>query len=125
VGGLSVASPYSAAALGFDVIFRGRAGGLDMFVSRTASRRLTPEARTVTEGASTISGKSFLEVKQKGALVTAEATSTENWQQAPLPFQLATYGDCMREIRARITAAFGRCRILVSETSPLPFPVVG
>jgi len=39
-------------------------------------------------------------------------------------FQLATYARSMSEIRARIVDAFGPCRILVSETSPLPFPVV-
>jgi hypothetical protein len=124
LGGLSVASPYSTAALGYDVIFRRNAGGLDMFVSERASRRLQPEARARAGATLPVSGKSFLEIRHDEPVIPTGTAYAGGWQDAPLPFQMATYADTMRKVRARIGAAFGYPRILVSEMSPLPFPAV-
>lgn len=122
-GGLSVASPYCTAPLGFDVIFEGRPGGLGMLVAQSASRRLRHEVKGRTAAPSIIRGKPFVEIAND-SLSPVLATASDNWGEAPVSFQLATYAHSMRQIRARIVDAFGPCRIIVSETSPLPFPVV-
>jgi hypothetical protein len=122
VGGLSVATPYCTAPLHFDVIFEGAARGLKMLVAQEVSQRLQPELKVKTVPAAAIRGKPFVEVNDgQDSLM---ATASGNWGQAPLPFQLATYADTMREIRARTVAAFGPCRFIVSEMSQLPLPLV-
>lgn len=122
-GGLSVASPYCTAPLGFDVIFEGAAGGLRMLVSQNASARLRQDVKARTAATSTVRGRPFLEVEDDRSSAGRRA-ERDNWGEAPISFQLATYAHSMREIRTRIADAFGPCRILVSETSPFPFPVV-
>jgi len=122
-GGLSVASPYCTAPLGFDVIFEGRGGGLRMLVSQNATPRLRHDVKGRTAATSIVRGKPFLEIGDERSS-PAGATACDNWGEAPVSFQLATYAHSMREIRARIADAFGPCRILISETSPLPFPMV-
>jgi hypothetical protein len=122
-GGLSVASPYCTAALGFDVIFTPGLSGLDMLVSQKTKERLRPQLKNRTVMGTTVAGKSFLQVKDCERQMTGSEAATRTWGDAPLPFQLATYANSMREIRRRITEAFGPCHMIISETSPLPFTV--
>ena len=119
--GLSVASPYCAAGLGFDVIFRGGAGALGMYVSDGATSRLRPNLRERLAINTTISDRRFWRVPESGSSAANQASTDEDWHSAPLPFQIATYGDTMARIREMIGAAFGPCRVLISENSQLPF----
>jgi hypothetical protein len=121
-GGLSVASPYCSARLGFDVVFQGRRDGLAMFVSEKAAKRLLPVQHSRLRPGSLVDGKRFMELAKTGT--AAAAGESLSWSEAPLPFQLATYGESMRSISTRLTEAFGPCKILVSEMSPLPFSLL-
>ena len=121
-GGLSVASPYCTAKLGFDVIFELGLSGLRMFVSEKASKRLLADAKSRIIPGPAVSGRKFIEVNDPDG--RAARPGKRSWGRAPVPFQLATYTESMRGIRARLADAFGPCRMLLSETSPLPFPPV-
>jgi hypothetical protein len=123
-GGLSVATPFCAAALQFDVMFTAGGGALNMLVSQEAFQRLRPELRWNAVPAPSVRGKAFLRVQGSESSVAAAKTASGNCEETPLPFELALYSEYMREIRARLADAFAPCRILVSETSPLPFPVL-
>lgn len=116
--GLSVASPYCPPALGFDVVFRGRPGGVTMLVSEGATPRLVPEMRQSLRVSTMVSDRKFWLVPDKTA---SDTSFGEEWHGAPVPFQMATYAGSMKRIRERIVQAFGPCRILLSENSQLPF----
>ena len=122
-GGISVASPYSTVALGYDVVFRDGAGGLSMFVSEKAARRLSPDAQRRLKPAGSINDRPFLEVVAKGS--SSRGSKADVSVDMPLPMQLATYRLSMSEIRRNMTETFGAGRILLSEQSPLPFPAAG
>ncbi len=120
VNGLSVASPYCRTGLGFDVVFNGRIDDLTMFVSENAAQRLLPNFKHRIGSAATFYGRKFIKVCGDGTASAAEPALHE-WSEASLPFQLSTYSPSMKEIRSRITAAFGPCRLIMSESSSLPF----
>jgi hypothetical protein len=113
VSGLSVASPYTSAGFDFDVLFRGGPTGLQMLVSRTASRSLLPHVRHQS--------------KRVGDYLCLAETDCDlrvpevgEWSKEPVPFQLATYSETMEQIQRRLANAFGVGRMIISETSPLP-----
>lgn len=121
-GGLSVASPVCTAPLGFDVVFRTTEVGVEMLVAERASLHLLPVARKRTRGATSIGGKKFVSLgnaEEEETTLSPLAADAE----AALPFQLAIYAQAMDQTRARLTAAFGDCRMIVSEMSALPFPL--
>jgi len=121
VGGLSVASPYCAASLNFDVLFRGSVSGVAMYVSDGAKGRLQPELRKHLETSTTLTNRKFWLVPTTDRSADRLAPADQEWQNAPLPFQIATYGPTIKCIGQRMEAAFGRCRLLLSENSQLPF----
>jgi hypothetical protein len=121
VKGLSIASPYCATAMGFDVIFRGAAPNVTMFVSEKAAGRLRPESREQVRPSDQIEGRRFFEFTHREPSAAPGHLPATELSDAALPFQLATYAPTMGQIRERIEAAFGECRLIVSETSPLPF----
>ena len=123
LGGLSVASPFCAAPLDFDVLFRGDADGLRMFISRRASTRLLPAARKRLKGQINVRGEDYLELPRlKGS--GSSTSAMENRDGLPIAVQLAVYGKWMSEIEEHMEAAFGPSRIFRSETSSL-FPDLG
>jgi len=119
--GLSVASPFCRADMGFDVIFNGSIDSMGMFVSLNAASRLAPSIQQNLGAASIFFGRKYLEIVEHRSSGRAVLPSPVRWDEAALPFQLATYAHSMRQVRSRIDEAFGRCRIMVSESSPLPF----
>ena len=121
-GGISVASPYSTVALGYDVVFRDGADGLSMFVPEKAARRLSPKAQQRLKPAGSINDRPFL-VLAKGS--GSRGSKADASADLALPMQLATYRHSMSEIRRNMSEMFGPCRIVVSEQSPLPFPAAG
>lgn len=120
VNGLSVASPYCTTGLGFDVVFNGRIDNLSMFVSENAASRLLPDFRSNIGTASTIYGRKFLKISDHSSPSNG-GSPPEEWSEASLSFKLSTYSHAMDQIRSRLNAAFGPCRVLMSETSSLPF----
>ncbi len=124
-GGLSVASPYCPPTMGFDVVFHGAPGDLGMYVAESAAGRLLPDTRRRLDASTIISDRKFWFVPPAdGPQASRSAGLTpadEPWYAAPLPFQIATYGDTLERIRERMEAAFGKCQLLVSEHSQLPF----
>lgn len=122
--GLSVASPYCRADLGFDVIFNGGIDMLGMFVSLQAASRLNPSFQQKLGSSSIFFGRKFLQIGENSRARHSSHASPVAWDETALPFQLATYGHSMAQIRSRIDAAFGACRVIVSESSPLPFALV-
>jgi hypothetical protein len=123
VRGLSVASPHSAAPFDFDVVFRGTSAGLKMLVSKSAAERLLPKVRERTLPGERFKGRRYLEVFD--SLTRGRAPARSHWDKAPIPFQLATYGESMKLIERSLADAFGPCRMFVSETRPLPFQLPG
>jgi hypothetical protein len=118
--GLSVASPYCATGLGFDVVFRGGAGALGMYVSDRAAERLMRDVRERLAISTIISERRFWYVPAADQMAD-RASDEEEWHNAPLPFQIAGYGHAMAKIRERMQTEFGPCRMLISENSQLPF----
>jgi hypothetical protein len=122
VNGLSVASPYCTAQLGFDVVFKATPDGLSMRMSEKASRRLQDRRRDLVPVEEN-SGRRYVEMpkaRQRAAALAGAGTLDE----VPVPLQLATYPAWIEEMRMRMTAAFGPCRFIVAETSRLPFSLV-
>ena len=122
VSGLSVASPFCAATLDFDVIFRGSPDQLTMLISQRASPRLLPHVRAKLKGRARFHNEQYLCV-QADSLRTPVAIRSVDLADEPIPFQLATYASMMDEVERRIIDAFGPCRTFVSEISRLPFPL--
>jgi hypothetical protein len=115
--GLSVASPYCSAPMGFDVMFRGEPDRLTMLVSDAVASQLKADVRARAGASTTISDKKFWVVPAS----TDSADRSDTWHGARLPFQIGTYGPVMARIADRLEQSFGPCRILISETSQLPF----
>lgn len=114
-GGLSIASPACSTELGFDVIFRNQPG-MTMLVSAKARRRLAVADQERLHPAGSVKGRKFF-AKEKVVRFDVDRLP----DTGSLPFQLATYRAATKEISDRVTATFGTCRIIVSETSQLPF----
>lgn len=124
INGFSVASPYCAAPLEFDVVFRGTCAGLHMFVSRGAARRLLPDMRSKLKLSEAGVLKGYLHLSDKAEPPREKSPGMSEWSKAEAPFQLATYESAMADIEHRMTEAFGKCRIVISERSTLPFPAL-
>jgi hypothetical protein len=124
LGGLSVGSPLCAAKLGFDVVFEGElaGNGLAMLVTDAARNRLNASAYASAVPHGRVAGRQFWKVASEHP---RQALDT-NWTEAPLPLQFAVYRNCMEQIAHQVADAFGPCRMIFSETSPLPFapPIV-
>lgn len=124
--GLSVASPYCAAAMSFDVLFRGEPDRLVMLVSDSAAARLNPRMRDRATASIALSDKKFRVVAEPGQSGSESARLREGWHNAALSYQIGTYGPTMARMREQLEQAFGPCRIIVSESSQLPFsPTLG
>jgi hypothetical protein len=124
VGGLSVASPYYSTATDFDVLFRGARSGLKMLVAQSVASRLLPQVRARAKRRERLNGRRYLQIYAAGT-PNGQAPEWLDWENAPIPFQLATYGQSLELMQRALNAAFGPCRTLVSEMSPLPFPLAG
>jgi hypothetical protein len=119
LNGLSVGSPYCAAELGFDVMFRPSRDQLVMLISDQASKRIPASIRPPLQPTRNIANRRFWIVPEGGEV--QGDSQLARWDSAPLPFQLATYESTMAQIAERLENAFGPCRIFISESSPLPF----
>jgi hypothetical protein len=119
-GGFSVASPFCSAALDFDVVFRTQPFGLEMLLSPSAARRLRPGTSVELLARRKIGGSRYrIASHGRGALRTCGAASAAHMR--PLPVQFATYKTIMHHIHELMSAAFGPVRMVMSETSRLPF----
>jgi hypothetical protein len=119
--GLSVASPYCAAKLNFDVIFRAADARLLMLMSDHAAKLLPPSVRKTLEPVRSNKDHKLWVVPKAGNPDAELAYEDAKWHSKPLPFQLATYQRTMTEIGERLQGLFGPCRLFLSESSPLPF----
>ena len=119
LGGLSVASPFTKAKLGYDVIFRVAKGtDLDMFVAHRCVSSLAEAARRRLQPEAAIGSKSFAYLPPEGDGVSIPAAEGTDLN---LPSILARYDNAIEQIRARLRSAFGTSTIFLSENSPLPF----
>ena len=123
LGGLSVASPFCTAPLDFDVLFRGAAPALGMFVSRRAIGRLLPHARSRLQ-AEGIKGDLYYYLPRGPAQGHRKVPQTDSWTAELGGFQLAAYAGAIEEIQSRLTEAFGETRTIVSETSKMAYQAV-
>lgn len=121
IGGYSVASPYCPTQLGFDVIFRGAPGELVMLVADKTVKSLVPAFRDRLKEEVRLSEKKYWRVYGSTRPSTRNSVPGDNWHEAPLPFQLASYRHAIGQIRELIAQAFGPSRVILSETSPMPF----
>lgn len=121
--GLSVASPFCSAPLGFDVIFRRRPGKLVMLVSEKAARRLDGEYLGKLGASEQIADRRYFELQDE--IHTTPPMKSHAVNGSSLPAHLAAYPTVMMEISARLSSAFGHCRTILSETSPFPFSAAG
>jgi hypothetical protein len=119
--GLSVGSPYCAARLGFDVMFRPARDRLIMLVSDHAAKQLLPNVRSSIQPAQNVSERNLWTVPEDGKPGVGLAIEGPEWHSASLPFQISTYRATMARIGERMEAAFGPCRLFISESSQLPF----
>jgi hypothetical protein len=120
--GFSVASPYCTAPFNFDVIFRDSPLGLEMLISRNASRRLSTDAGEALKSDEQIRGMRYFRLGGGGKAIRAKRSN--ELRADTIPFQLATYARTMSEIEIRMRSAFGPCRTIVSETSTFPIPAL-
>jgi hypothetical protein len=116
--GFSIGTPFCTAELEFDIVFRRDAGRLIMHVSDRSAGRLRSSARGRLRKSNGFPGRNFWELPPDRDLVASETLAAED---APLPLHLATYRSTMEIVRKRVSEAFGSCRFIVSENSPLPF----
>jgi hypothetical protein len=124
VGGLSVASPHCSAPLDFDVLFRGSPFGLRMLVAESTASRLVPQVRPRAKTRERMHGRRYFQISDC-ASSNGQAQGSFDWDKASIPFQLATYDESLELIERALAAAFGPCRTLLSEMSPLPFLLDG
>ena len=117
--GLSVAGPFCTAKMNYDVIFRRKAGRIAMFLSQTAIDRLEPDLRRRLRARDKLVSWKLWELPESEN--TASDSGGDSSDAASLPFQLASYRSTMEDIRTRLVKAFGPCRLISSENSPLPF----
>lgn len=121
---LSVASPFCAAKLDFDVMFRSRGTRVDMLVSREAASRLGPGARLLLKNGERFGGREYLLLRGPAC----PSTSPGNEGAAidpPSQLQLAIYGHVMQTMKEAIEEAFGPGKVILSETLQSPFPAWG
>jgi len=123
VQGISVASPYCAVDKDFDVLFRGEGSQLIMLLSQGAVDRVRPEVRGRLRSMDRIGSRKLWKLCEPGETLTDFDLPAVGWERGSLPFQLATYHWAMNVMQDRMKEAFGSCRIIVSETSSLPFVV--
>jgi hypothetical protein len=117
-GGLSVATPFCSAPLEFDAVFKTRAGGDPVFlVSRKALSRLRPDQRRAAAPFGRIGRRKFWQV---GGRRNKDEASFD-WAEPGLPLHLALYDATIASIFDQLDAGFGPGRVILSETSPLPF----
>ena len=121
--GLSIASPYCAPQPTFDVLFRDVGGRLAMLVSDRAARHLVAGFRDRLAGSETVVDKRFRILTDENERDGGSAGPLMDPSGAPLPVQLATYASTLARIDSMVEAAFGRCRIVYSENSNLPFSI--
>lgn len=119
-GGLTVATPSTPASVVTDVIFRWAVDQLNMLVSEAAARSLRPGLKNRLEPAGNIHGRQFLELPGRGPQARMPKNPVEPSPRS-LAAQLSTYQRSIDEIGRRMNDAFGPCRIILSENSPLPF----
>jgi hypothetical protein len=119
VDGLSVASPYCSAPFDFDVVFRAAGSGHRMLVSKSAVQRLLPHVRKRTGPSERIKDRNYVQIS--GSSPNGQAPQSSHWENAPIPFQLATYRESLNLVEQGLVDAFGPCRTFISETRPLPF----
>lgn len=117
--GLSVASPFCPAPLGFDVLFRGHPDRLTMLVSDAAASRLNRHVREIGATSMTIADRKYWALQEPND--SEGASRPDAWHGAPLSFQMGAYGAVMARMAERLEQSFGPCRILISESSQLPF----
>jgi hypothetical protein len=116
-GALSVKSPFSDAALDYDVMFAAGAGKrLAMILSNSAIRQ-TPSAIRRQAVVRRIAGRKYWEIADPALDGGPDGT----WRQPSLPLQLALYPWVMQSIGAMLERTFGPGRVLLSENSHLPF----
>lgn len=115
--GFSVASPYCPAQLGYDVIFQKAPGQLVMLVADRAFKALVPTFREQLKEVRFSDSKYWRVSKGFDWGRSTDPAGSE----ASLPSQLATYRHSLGQIRDLMAQAFGPCRVILSESSPLPF----
>jgi len=117
VGGLSVATPFCTAQLGFDIYFRTNAvSSFSVLVSDKAMGRMNAEFRIRATPHDPINKRKFWQIDCGGINRNDPARSAP-----PLALQLAQYSLLMRRVAETLEAAFGPGRAIISETSSLPF----
>jgi hypothetical protein len=124
LGGLSVASPSCTAPLDFDVLFQGDGASIDMMVSGEASRRLRPGFRGKLKRGPRIRGRKY-EIVVSDAFAPPIRLRADGQQGPSAAYELAGYPAVLGAIEQRMKDAFGRCEIIVSDSSNLPFSIVG
>ncbi len=121
IGGFSVGSPFCTSELGFDVVFRGSSSSLTMLISDKAANRLECRSRSALSSSHSVGGQTYWELPSVEAPRRCSASALVAAQELPLSYQLATYGETMKCIAARMRFEFGCGRVIVSETAPYPF----
>lgn len=118
-GGLSIASPYCATPLGFDVTFRGKTGAIEMVLTEKAAKLLPEQARERLQSQARTSERKLFVLRADDE-ATSQAPMEKEVEES-IPSQLASYDHTMKHIQRRMSEEFGPCRFLISESSPLPF----
>ena len=121
VHGLSVGTPYCRDDLTFDVTFRPSRDRLVMLVSDESAKRVLPAVRPSLLPARRIRERKFWIIPEAGEDNASDSLDEAPSRAASLPLQLATYSVIMARICQRLEETFGPCRVLISESSPLPF----
>lgn len=124
IQGLSVASPFCATKLGYDVVFRNEGARMVMLISEKAVSRLTREHRDRLSRPRKGLDSKYLELsdEEHGKVASYDPIT---WRTPSISQQIATYDRTMNCIRSRLESAFGQCRVLVSENFSLPFSISG
>lgn len=119
LGGLSVASPFCSANLGFDVRFLFEEGGVQLacLVSEKALPKLEPELQHLAEKHGKIGNENYWRI----SLVDHLSEALLQLEALPVPVQLSRYSEAMNQIDTILPMLFGPLQTIVSELSPLPF----
>lgn len=119
LGGVSVASPFCAAKLAFDIrfLFNGKGRALSCFVSEKMLERLDLKFRKNSARNVRIGEQIFWDIRDfegDGEIIMSSDSIS-------VPMQLNRYSDIMNEIRNSLRDIFGSIDVIISETSPLPY----
>jgi hypothetical protein len=118
VGAVSVASPFCAQPFDFDAVVEASVEGeLALLATRGALARLSRRVHKPVRPALRIGGRKFFEVTR----VHSPEQQQPSLRDADLPVQLAVYPSVMSGVRQLLADNFDAPRVLISETSPLPF----